>query len=74
MRKSLGKLEVNWAELKKGYREKADLVICGSGKKVTLELDRGSVGYLFGFLAKYLKDEESRTAQLRREMALENQP
>ena len=70
--KSHGEMDVDYADLTQKRSGRAVLVICGSGKKVGVRLDRGAAGYLFGQLAEFLKHEESGVAQLKRELSLEN--
>lgn len=71
MSRGLGKMAVGHIAQEFSGSE-SSLRITGSGKKITLTLDRWSAGYLFGFLAAYLKREESEVASMRKNLALEN--
>ncbi len=72
MIKSLGRLEVNMAELKVGYaNQPSDLKITDGNRSVTLVLDDVAVPYLFERLQEYLKHRESRVTQLRAGLTLE---
>lgn len=73
MPKSLGVLPVDWAELQAATAGHAKLKIVGGGKAVTLDLNRSAAGYLFSHLVKFLKREEADVAQMRSDLALENQ-
>jgi hypothetical protein len=72
MSKSIGDMDVDYAELVQRTSGRAVLKISGSGKKIGLRLDRLTAGYLFSYLTQFLKTEEAGVAQLRRDLTLEN--